>query len=114
MDGDPLQIPRRLATYQASVCFQDVDPQEFEELLSSYSHYIQLLYERRLNWFRHRNDSSNPGQASNQTRCEKIWGDFRRGYIFLFCTWADLPHQVNRPEAKKLWGDKKKGRDEAT
>uniref|UniRef100_A0AC35F1C6 Calreticulin n=1 Tax=Panagrolaimus sp. PS1159 TaxID=55785 RepID=A0AC35F1C6_9BILA len=43
-------------------------------------------------------------------------GDFRRDYIFRFCTWADLPHQVDQPEAKKLWGDPfldKKAMDEA-
>lgn len=32
MEGDPIEIPEGLATYQASVCFQDVDPQQFEDL----------------------------------------------------------------------------------
>uniref|UniRef100_A0A914R3S6 Uncharacterized protein n=1 Tax=Panagrolaimus davidi TaxID=227884 RepID=A0A914R3S6_9BILA len=140
MEGDPLEIPDGLATYQASVCFQDIDPQQFEELEAHMLGEIKcdgwevddlqrqadatrpetkiykLLYERRRNWFNTRNDSSNEGQASNQARCEKIWGDFRRDYIFRFCTWADLPHQVDQPEAKKLWGDPfldKKGMDEA-
>ena len=32
MEGDPIQLPEGVATLQASVCFQDVDPRQFEDL----------------------------------------------------------------------------------
>ena len=32
MEGDPIEVPEGLATLQASVCFQDLDPEQFENL----------------------------------------------------------------------------------
>uniref|UniRef100_A0AC34QXA3 Uncharacterized protein n=1 Tax=Panagrolaimus sp. JU765 TaxID=591449 RepID=A0AC34QXA3_9BILA len=55
--------------------------------------------------------SWNDSAFSNQARCEKIWGDFRRDYLFKVCKWA-VPYQVSKDNAELLYGNAFKTKEE--
>ena len=117
LEDEPNKFPEGVVPLQASVCFQDIDPKEFEFLEAQMlgelkvtdweidelqreadatrpeTKLYRLLYERRRNYNNMYNSEAD-GQYTNQARTEKIFGDFRRDYLFKVCKWA-VPYHVS-------------------
>ncbi|KAE9548523.1 hypothetical protein FO519_008266 [Halicephalobus sp. NKZ332] len=134
MEGEPNTFPVGVVPLQSSVCFHDVDPTEFEALEAQMlgemkvagweidelqreadatrpeTKLYRLLYERRRNYNKMYNLETD-GQYTNQARTEKIFGDFRRDYLFKVCKWA-IPYHINQESAKVLYGDPFEGKEE--